>query len=400
MLLNWLRTRMAWPKRVLASLALVGATLWLTTAAVSAQSVGLPSAPQTTASPPKADQVVHQAAKAAPPAAQAVKQAAAPASQTAKQVTSTASQPVSQTAKSASKALPITPPTPAVSIQKAPTPVAQVIEPVVHKAKAAVQEVVTEVASSAPEPVPQVVETVISVVSNQAPVVANVTRDEPPPETAETIDEPASEPVEVQAPRVVRSVAVPIASVRRQPLVQVVEAPAAEEPVAALDDLAAPTQADESAAPERREDQPEAVLPLGEAILAIHDRVEPTAPAMAPAAAPRNDIENWPALVAEEPAVAVEDVVSSATVAKAAVPTVAPAASPNPQGELARGDVEPINNEPALPSQPLTVTSASSAAGWLAGPASVSVHESWTSLFPIGPMLPSVIVLPNLTPPG
>src|SRR5438270_2085174 len=102
---KWLRTCMAWPRRLLASFALVGVTLWLTTAAVSAQSVGLPSAPQTTASPPKADQVVHQAAKVAQPAAQAVKQAAAqPAAQAVKQAAAqSAAQAVKQAAPPASE---------------------------------------------------------------------------------------------------------------------------------------------------------------------------------------------------------------------------------------------------------------------------------------------------------
>ena len=239
---------MPWPRPFLIALALASVTLWLTTAAVSAQSVGLPSAPQTPASPRKVDQVVHQAAQTAQPAVQAVKQAAAPVSQTAKQVTST----VSQTVKIAPRALPVTPPRPPISIAKAPTPVAEVVEPVVHEATAAVQQVVADVVSSVPDPAPQVVADVLSAMSDTAPVVANVLGDDPPAATSETL----AEPVQVATPPVWRPVAAPIVSVRPQEVLE----PAAEEPVAVSDDdPAAPTETDK---------QPDTVLPLGGAIVA------------------------------------------------------------------------------------------------------------------------------------
>src|SRR5260370_38914544 len=88
-------------RRVLASLALVSAALWMTTAAASAQSLGQPSLARAPTSPAKVVDTVRTAAQPAQPAAQAVSQAAAAA---AKPVNSTPHQgtsAVAQTAKSA-----------------------------------------------------------------------------------------------------------------------------------------------------------------------------------------------------------------------------------------------------------------------------------------------------------
>src|SRR6266568_2788615 len=147
-------------RRVLASLALVSAALWMTTAAASAQSLGQPSLAQAPTSPAK---VVDTVSKAVQPA-QAVTQAAAPAakpvSSTAHQVTST----VAQTAKSAPTAVqpvvPTTVPTlpPAVGVPSLPAPIANVVS-------------AAQPAEAFPS---QVAEGVVEIVADQAPAMAEV----------------------------------------------------------------------------------------------------------------------------------------------------------------------------------------------------------------------------------
>ena len=155
---------MSWQQRVLASLALVSAALWMTTAAASAQSLGQPSLAQAPTSPAKVVDTVSKAVQPAQPAAQAVTQAAAPVakpvSSTAHQVTST----VAQTAKSAPTAVqpvvPTTVPTlpPAVGVPSLPAPIANVVS-------------AAQPAEAFPS---QVAESVVEIVADQAPAMAEV----------------------------------------------------------------------------------------------------------------------------------------------------------------------------------------------------------------------------------
>jgi hypothetical protein len=350
------------PRRLLASLALASLALWITTAAASAQSTGLPSAPSTTVSPPKLDHAV-----------QAVKQTAAPVSQTVKQVTST----VSNGVKSVPKALPATPPPPHVALPKPRAPEADV-EPLVHETQAAVEQVVEDAIAAVPDLAP--------VVATVLPDQAAVTRHDVPGDVVEVVVDaptPSKDVVVFDAPLVT---------------VEVVEQlPASTTPEVSAN---APTAIEPTAIEPTADEPTDGVLPIGDAVVAIHDRepiimlVTAPEPSLGPA------VDDWPALIA--PSASVRQVAESG-------PIVAAEIIATPEAESAR-EASPPTSAPVVPSQPQpavptslgfsSTSTSNSPTDWLTSMAAVSGRDSWTRLFFAGRKLPSVIVLPNLAPPG
>jgi hypothetical protein len=156
---------MSWRRRLLASLPLAAATLWLTTAAASAQALGLPSgAPQAPTSAPKVAEIVNkQAAQPAVHAAQSAQQtvtkAAQPAKQTVDQATkqtnaavTAVSHSVEKTVQSAVATAPAPVPSPP-SLPAAPeipalSPVVETVADVVAQVVAPIAAVVGETEQS------------------------------------------------------------------------------------------------------------------------------------------------------------------------------------------------------------------------------------------------------------
>src|SRR5438067_10325163 len=91
---------MSWRRRVLLVLTLMGAALWLTTAAASAQSLGVPQAP---ANPKPAAQAVTQAITTTVTATASKVTSTAPASAPAKAAAQTVQQTVHQTTAAVSE---------------------------------------------------------------------------------------------------------------------------------------------------------------------------------------------------------------------------------------------------------------------------------------------------------
>jgi hypothetical protein len=259
---------------------------------------------------------------------------------------------------------------------------------VVHQTTEAVQQVVVEA-----------VEDVAAAVPDVAPVVASILPEAQSASTSTPTSAPA-EVVEVAAIVQVATAPVTLSGATPTITVQVPDAAAAAD-----DSTAEPSMPTDTDVPSDVDDQPEAVLPVDEGIVAIHDR-EPIRVTVAAVTTPASpiDVEAWAPLIAVAPPAPLDDLVS-APVAETAPPSTDLATSLT-QTHSVRNSTSAPTTEPGAPTRPQTALPVSHGLSWGGGPDWVAslpaafVQDAWTRLFTIGRELPSVIVLPNLAPPG
>jgi len=347
---------MPWQRRLLASLPLAAAALWLTTASASAQALGVPNgAPQAPTNAPKVDSVK----QAAQPAVQAA-QPAAHAAKGAQQTATKAAQPVTHTVDQATK-----------QANAAVTAVSRSVEQTVQTAVAAAPAPVPSPPSLPAAPqipaLSPVLDTVTEVVTQVVTPIDAVVDEAEQPE-ADSAPPPFAQPVvraEISLPVAAQpAVAPPLPRVVAEPNTEAVvtDIPADEETPSALE-----VSSDIN------------VIPTTERFTEIN----------AIAAFPQ------PALVAQAPVIdaPAKDVLQPANVDsfEPLVPGgtsyyVLPASDPT----------TPVTTK--LPASIGLPNSA--AAGQVPSLTPLTAPDTVRGVWPNAGRLPSVIVLPNLAPPG
>jgi hypothetical protein len=358
---------MSWRRRLLASLPLVAAALWLTTAAASAQALGLPSAaPLVPTSAPKVAETVNK--QAVQPAVH-VAQPAVNGAQSAQQTAAKAAQPVKQTVDQATK-----------QTNAAVSTVAHTVEKTVQTALATAPAPVPSPPSvpTAPEipALSPVVDTLAEVVAQVvAPIAALADETDQP--AADTAVAPVALPVvqaQVRLPvATLPAVATPMTIVVAEPTTDTTNTRVTDTPV---DEEIPPLEAEASSDVEN--------LPTPVRFVEIN----------AVAAFPQ------PALVADEPVIDVSSAPAE-DAPRADVDTFEPLAPVDATHGVTLLSPTP---EPATPLQTKMPGSIglpnTAAAGQLPSLTPLPGPDIFRGVWPHARRLPSVIVLPNLAPPG
>ena len=405
----------------------------LSTTVAGAQSLSPSDARQLTSTASKATQPVVQAVKDSAPAVakatqsvgqgvvgQAVSKAPQPVSQAAQPV-SQAAQPVSQAATTGARAASNATNTASNASKAVQVPQAPALPtPVVEVPRAELRTLIAETVDAVNDAVAPAEAATDALAPAQAKPIADAVATAAVDAAAAIDDELAASPAEVVAPEVVDQVAPIAAEVAVAP---VTVAASAEQPtlthltildprVITVDEPAATVQEPEVEESTVATDKPgDLVVDVSAAVdeaVEAPVRDAPTAPEATTTAT-----TNAAVIEVNVPPMAEWDVITPvvAVAVEAAAQFSGAIDNDLPLGSPTIDDAPlsaPINNQPQSPLPALPVGgssggggfSSSPSAGWLPTWIPVSVEQSWRSVHPFGRKLPSVIVLPNLAPPG